>query len=175
MRFAPAPIVLALALATAAGCGGGTEEPATPEEPVTTASKPDPAPEPEPASEPDTGGAMGEETGGGEMAGEAEPASAEGKLGDPEAGAQLYGTYCASCHGAQGAGDGPVSAGLNPKPAAHDDDAYMSTLSDEHIFKVIKEGGTAVGKSALMAPWGGTLSDEQIWDVVAFVRTLHQE
>jgi mono/diheme cytochrome c family protein len=50
----------------------------------------------------------------------------------------------------------------------------MNALSNEHLFKVIKEGGPAVGKSPLMAPWGGTLSDEQIWDVVAFVRSLAQ-
>jgi len=37
---------------------------------------------------------------------------------------------------------------------------------------VIKTGGPSVGKSPLMAPWGGTLSDAQIHDVVAFVRTL---
>jgi mono/diheme cytochrome c family protein len=48
----------------------------------------------------------------------------------------------------------------------------MNALSNEHLFKVIKEGGQAVGKSPLMAPWGGTLTDAQIWDVVAFVRSL---
>jgi mono/diheme cytochrome c family protein len=48
----------------------------------------------------------------------------------------------------------------------------MNELSDEHLFLVIKEGGAAVGKSALMAPWGASLSDDQIRDVVAFVRTL---
>jgi mono/diheme cytochrome c family protein len=37
---------------------------------------------------------------------------------------------------------------------------------------VIKLGGPAVGKSPLMAPWGGTLDDQQIRDVIAFVRTL---
>jgi len=31
----------------------------------------------------------------------------------------------------------------------------MKTLTDDHLFKVIKEGGVAVGKSQLMPPWGG--------------------
>jgi len=31
-----------------------------------------------------------------------------------EEGAKLYKTYCASCHGEQGRGDGPASAGLTP-------------------------------------------------------------
>jgi mono/diheme cytochrome c family protein len=48
----------------------------------------------------------------------------------------------------------------------------MNALSNEHLFRVIKEGGAAVGKSPAMAPWGGALSDAQIRDVVAFVRSL---
>ena len=48
----------------------------------------------------------------------------------------------------------------------------MNALSNEHLFKVIKQGGAAVGKSPMMAPWGGSLKDEQIRDVIAFVRSL---
>jgi cytochrome c553 len=48
----------------------------------------------------------------------------------------------------------------------------MSALSNEHLFRVIQEGGAAVGRSPLMAPWGGALSDAQIRDVVAHLRTL---
>jgi cytochrome c oxidase cbb3-type subunit 3 len=48
----------------------------------------------------------------------------------------------------------------------------MNALSDEHLFKVIKEGGPAVGKSPLMTPWGGTLSDDDIHDVVAYIRSI---
>jgi mono/diheme cytochrome c family protein len=99
----------------------------------------------------------------------AEPASA---TPDVAQGERLYATYCASCHGPRGDGDGPAAAALDPKPAKHHDGAYMNALGNEHLFRVIKLGGPAVGKSALMAPWGGTLSDSQIWDVVAFVRSL---
>ena len=48
----------------------------------------------------------------------------------------------------------------------------MGGLSDEQLFKVIEKGGSAVGKSPLMAPWGGVLSAEQIRDVLAHVRQL---
>ena len=91
---------------------------------------------------------------------------------DPARGAATYQTLCASCHGPRGAGDGPAGQSLDPRPARHDDGAYMNALSNEYLFRVIKEGGAAVGKSPLMAPWGGALSDAQIWDVVAHVRTL---
>jgi high-affinity iron transporter len=90
----------------------------------------------------------------------------------PARGAPQYALYCATCHGPKGCGDGPLSATLDPKPAKHCDGNLMNPLEDEFLFKVIKLGGAANGKSPLMAPWGGALSDAQIWDVVAHVRTL---
>ena len=92
--------------------------------------------------------------------------------GDPQQGDVLYVQYCSSCHGTRGGADGPVGQALVPKPARHNDGDYMNPLSNEHLFKVIKQGGIAVGKSPLMASWGPTLKDQQIWDVVAFIRTL---
>ena len=97
---------------------------------------------------------------------------AAGGPGDVARGDEVYQAYCSSCHGVGGAGDGPASIGLDPKPAAHNDGSYMNALSDEHLRKVVTEGGPAVGKSPLMAPWGPTLSDQQITDVVAFIRSL---
>lgn len=91
---------------------------------------------------------------------------------DAAKGSTLYAANCASCHGPRGDGDGPTAVALVPKPAKHHDGAYMNALTNEHLFKVIKEGGPSVGKSPMMAPWGGMLSDAQIWDVVAFVRSL---
>ena len=44
--------------------------------------------------------------------------------------------------------------------------------SAEHLFSVIQQGGTAVGKSPLMGPWGAVLNDAQIRDVIAYIRTL---
>lgn len=85
---------------------------------------------------------------------------------------ELYAANCSSCHGATGAGDGPLSAGLTPTPAKHADGTYMNALSNEHLFKVVKEGGAAVGKSATMAPWGTSMSDEEIKGLVAHMRGL---
>ena len=142
----------ALAIATALLLGCGESEPPAPAPAAEPAPAPAPAPAPEPAPPP------------------APPAA--GGAPDVAAGAATYATYCSSCHGDTGAGDGPVAAGLDPKPAPHADGSYMNALSDEHLTKVIELGGPSVGKSPLMAPWGGTLSDEQIRDVVAFVRSL---
>jgi mono/diheme cytochrome c family protein len=89
-----------------------------------------------------------------------------------EEGKKLYGQFCASCHGQSGKGDGPAAAALNPKPRDHTDKAYMSKLTDDDMLKVIKNGGASVGKSPLMPPWGASLKDDQIKDIIAHVRTL---
>jgi cytochrome c oxidase cbb3-type subunit 3 len=91
---------------------------------------------------------------------------------DVDQGKKLYGQFCASCHGQSGKGDGPASAALNPKPRDHTDKDYMSKLSDDDMLKVIKNGGASIGKSPLMPPWGSSLKDDQIQDVIAYIRTL---
>jgi mono/diheme cytochrome c family protein len=91
---------------------------------------------------------------------------------DAEEGKKLYGQFCASCHGQSGKGDGPAAAALNPKPRNHTDKEYMSQMSDDEMLKVIKNGGASVGKSPLMPPWGASLKDDQIQDVIAYIRSL---
>ncbi len=84
----------------------------------------------------------------------------------------LYKQYCASCHGPDGKGNGPAAVALPVKPVDHTNPAVMSKISDAELFKAIKEGGQGVGKSPAMPPWGGTLKDEQIRALVAYVRSL---
>lgn len=147
-----------LALAAFAACGGDEAKPAaTP----ALAEEPAPAPTPEPAP------AEAEPT---ETASAGTPFACV--AGNADAGKVKYVQFCSSCHGMAGAGDGPASAGLNPKPAHHNDGAYMNPLSNEHLVKVIAEGGPAVGKSIGMAPWGPVLGKQGVLDVAAFVRTL---
>jgi mono/diheme cytochrome c family protein len=44
--------------------------------------------------------------------------------------------------------------------------------SDQYLFDVVKEGGEAVGKTRFMPPFGFQLTDEQVWDLVAYMRSL---
>lgn len=83
-----------------------------------------------------------------------------------------YLEHCASCHGKEGKGDGPDAKDLNPKPRNHTDGSFMNRLRDNYLFTVVKNGGQAVGKSDQMPGWGNILSDQDITDVIAFVRTL---
>jgi mono/diheme cytochrome c family protein len=83
-----------------------------------------------------------------------------------------YGTYCRKCHGDHGKGDGPGAAMLNPKPRDFADCQNMQKRSDDELFKVISQGGEAVGMSADMQAWGGTLSDDDIHALMKFVRSF---
>ena len=83
-----------------------------------------------------------------------------------------YRTYCAPCHGSQGDGDGPLAQMLDPRPARHSDVTFMRALSDEYLYRLLKEGGPALGKSPLMGAWGRILSEQRLKDMVAFMRSL---
>lgn len=149
-----AGVALLFALALACGQESKPSAPVAPSPTAPTAPAPSPAPAPAPAPA-------------------GKPAAPSGSLrGDAAAGAQLYATYCASCHGADGKGDGPLAKTLNPRPANHADHVYMGSLSDEHLYTVIEKGGAAVGKSPLMAPWGGVVNDQGIRDLIAYIRKL---
>ena len=92
--------------------------------------------------------------------------------GNAAAGREVHVANCAKCHGPGGKGDGPAGKLLKTKPADWTDKAKMGKLSDSDLFNVIKGGGKAVGKSVLMPAWAGKLSDDQIRDVIAFIRSL---
>ncbi len=93
---------------------------------------------------------------------------------DPKLGKDKYmeNMRCSACHGESGKGDGPAAFALNPKPRNYTDCAVMSEKSDAELFKVIKEGGAAAGLSPLMVAFGSQLSDKEIWDVIAFIRSI---
>jgi len=79
-------------------------------------------------------------------------------------GAQNYETHCALCHGGAAARVSPMRTKFSPpvpqivNRIPHDEDA--------HIFWVTKHGIRMTG----MPAWEGTLTDEQIWRVVAFIK-----
>jgi cytochrome c oxidase cbb3-type subunit 3 len=89
-----------------------------------------------------------------------------------ETAADNYKAYCVQCHGMEGNGKGVNIRDMSVLPRDHTDAKSMSARSDESLFKVIKEGGTSISKSVLMPTWGGTLSDEEIKDMVQHLRTL---
>ena len=83
-----------------------------------------------------------------------------------------YTAYCAKCHGADGRGDGPSAGSLATKPQDYTDCAAMQKISDDTMFKVIKGGGASVGLPGDMPAWSDGLSDPEIHDLVAYLRTF---
>jgi mono/diheme cytochrome c family protein len=93
--------------------------------------------------------------------------------GTPANGQVTFKTYCNSCHGDSGAGDGPAAVSLNPKPANFTDAKHAAEVTDEYIYKMVKDGGAANGKSPYMVAWGPMLGDDaKVRDVAAYVRSL---
>ncbi|HUK57140.1 MAG TPA: cytochrome c [Nitrospiria bacterium] len=114
-------------------------------------------------------------------------------------GHELFAYYCSHCHGPKGQGNGYNAGNMDPRPRDLTDRAepYMAGLSNDDIFRSIREGvagafpeaqkaAAAGGKEAqkktedeeggspLMPYWGYTFSEDEIWDLVAYVRTLHK-
>ncbi len=82
------------------------------------------------------------------------------------AGAEVFKTNCESCHGPLGKGDGPAGAALDPTPK--DLSVLQVSAGDDFLYWRINTGKEGTG----MVAWKGTLTDEQIWQVVSFIRTL---
>lgn len=91
---------------------------------------------------------------------------------DPKAGKKKYDLLCTTCHGETGKGDGPAAAALPVKPQNHTDGKHMNSLKDKYLFDIIKGGGASMGKSPLMPPWGGQLKEQDIRNVIAYIRSL---
>jgi len=83
-----------------------------------------------------------------------------------------YQTYCWQCHGMNGDGKGLNIKDMQVQPRNHTDAKAMGGRSDDELFKVIKEGGPAISKSVIMPPWGKTLSDNEIRELVRYLRQL---
>jgi cytochrome c6 len=99
-------------------------------------------------------------------------ASGLGQAQNAAEGHKLYLTYCSSCHGDKGRGDGAAGKALPVKPADHTDGQVMSSFSDEFLMTIISKGGVAVGKSSFMPAWGGVLKDNQLQDLLAYLRSI---
>jgi mono/diheme cytochrome c family protein len=80
----------------------------------------------------------------------AQPESAPKKKGAADQARAMFDTVCATCHGADGTGNGPAAASLTPKPRNYTDAAWQASVTDEDLKKTILLGGQGVGKSPMM-------------------------
>ncbi len=83
-----------------------------------------------------------------------------------------YQMFCATCHGESGKGDGPSGSTLTTKPRDFTDCAAMKKLTDDLIFRAIKDGGASVGLSREMPGWAAEMGDAEIKGLVTYVRSF---
>lgn len=109
--------------------------------------------------------------------------------GDPHVsqGRKLYLYYCASCHGVHGRpGEGYNWNNMpDPKPKDLSNKDEMGTLTDKELFETVSrdmkdttpEVGDKIGEEEFAVPtmptFKYTLSEKELWSLVAYVRTLH--
>lgn len=90
---------------------------------------------------------------------------------NPNEGKQWYYVYCVGCHGWLLKGDGPNATYLDPFPRdLTAGNVYMNKKTNVELFAVIKGGGSAVDLSDVMPSWGNLLQDQDIWNVIAWIR-----
>lgn len=85
---------------------------------------------------------------------------------DVTKGKKVYADKCVGCHGEKGKGDGPGAGMLSKKPADYTDKKAMSKLTDADLKRTVKQG------KAPMPAWSMILTDQEIDDVVAYIRTF---
>ncbi len=84
---------------------------------------------------------------------------------------KTYEYYCSPCHGTGGKGDGTFfTIDLKPKPRNFTDVEYMKKRTDDQLVKSITDGSKAVDKSNLCPPWGKTISEKRIKELVMHIR-----
>jgi mono/diheme cytochrome c family protein len=81
-------------------------------------------------------------------------------------GKRQFGYDCAMCHGKNGDGTGDVATDLKLKMKDHTNPATLKNLSDGELFYIIKKGKDQ------MPPEGDRVKNDEIWDMVNYVRSF---
>ena len=84
-------------------------------------------------------------------------------------GGLVYSNYCVTCHGVTADGNGRAARLYTPRPA----NLRATDKNDDYIELIVRKGGEKLGRSPKMPPWEDELTNEQIRDVTAFIRSVN--
>ena len=84
-------------------------------------------------------------------------------------GGLVFANYCVTCHGINADGNGRAARLYNPKPA----NLRASDKNDSYFGLIIRKGGAALGRSEFMPSWDAELTNEQISDLVSYLRSIN--
>lgn len=84
-------------------------------------------------------------------------------------GGVVFANYCVTCHGINADGNGRAARLYNPRPA----NLRASDKNEQYMLLIIRNGGQAMARSQFMPPWGSELTDEQMRDVVSYLRSIN--
>ena len=91
---------------------------------------------------------------------------------DQAQGKRIFYTQCVWCH-ADSTPAGPSNrSDLKPVPPLMSDGTVLNHESDDYLQNIIALGGSAVSRSAMMPPYGQTLTQQEIQQVVAYTRAI---
>lgn len=106
------------------------------------------------------------------------PFGTEPIVGDADRGKQLFTEHCVKCHGEDGTGEGPGTGVTLSRqrsflvmPASISNPGFLASASDQMIHRSIEVGRKSSGMPAFGS---GKLSDTEINDLVAYVRSFEQ-
>jgi len=89
-------------------------------------------------------------------------------------GKRVFNSTCVWCH-AEATPAGPSNrSNVTPTPPLFTDGETLNPLTDEFLQNTITLGGSAMGKSTMMPPWGQTLREDEIRSVIAYIRAVAQ-
>jgi mono/diheme cytochrome c family protein len=87
-------------------------------------------------------------------------------------GKRIFYQQCVWCH-ADSTPAGPSNrSNVTPAPPLFNDGSVLNGESDEFLQNIITLGGSAMGKSAMMPPYGKALTQEDIRSLIAYARAM---
>jgi mono/diheme cytochrome c family protein len=90
-----------------------------------------------------------------------------------QVGFRLDDKYCARCHNPESSAERVSNYdNLEVKPHPFTEGDTLNKMSDAELTAIISHGGPALNKSALMPPYGYTLSKAEIEALIAYIRLI---